>query len=196
MRSTKSVWTAKFGYIVSSLLLCALGAALIVHPSFSATALCALMGALLICYGIFKVIGYWSKDLFRLAFQFDLAFGILMIAVGLIMVIRPSQMLALVNLVIGILVLADGLFKIQIALDSKAFGIKAWWLIMALAAAAVVFGILLMVDPFASSALLMILLGISLLAEGILNFCVMICTVKIMKNQIPDTTKLQHEEEP
>lgn len=196
MRSTKPVWTAKFGYIVSSLLLCALGAALIVHPSFSATVLCALMGALLICYGIFKVIGYWSKDLFRLAFQFDLAFGILMIAVGLIMVIRPSQMLTLVNLVIGILVLADGLFKIQIALDSKAFGIKAWWLIMALAAAAVVLGILLMVDPFASSALLMILLGISLLAEGILNFCVMICTVKIMKNQIPDTTKLQHEEEP
>ena len=196
MRSTKPVWTAKFGDIVSSLLLCALGVALIVHPSFSATALCALMGTLLICYGIFKVIGYWSKDLFRLAFQFDLAFGILMIAVGLIMVIRPSQMLTLVNLVIGILVLADGLFKIQIALDSKAFGIKAWWLIMALAAAAVVLGILLMVDPFASSALLMILLGISLLAEGILNFCVMICTVKIMKNQIPDTTKLQHEEEP
>ena len=32
--------------------------------------------------------------------------------------------------------IADGLFKIQIAVDAKRFGIQAWWLILVLAALA------------------------------------------------------------
>ena len=35
--------------------------------------------------------------------------------------------------VLGVAVLADGLLKIQIALDSKRFGISKWWLILAVA---------------------------------------------------------------
>lgn len=187
MHPTKPIWAAKTGYIIMSLLLCTLGIVLILHPEVSAKALCILTGVMLIGYGIFKVIGYLSKDLFRLAFQFDLAFGLLVVVIGLIMVLHPTHMITLVNFVLGIIILADGLFKVQIAIDSKKFGIRKWWLITVLAIIAGTFGTLLVIDPFSNSKLLMIMLGISLLAEGFLNFCVMLLTVKIIKNQYPES---------
>lgn len=192
MHPTKPIQTAKIGYIIMSLLLCILGIIIIIHPEISANALCILIGGLLFCYGIFKVIGYLSKDLFRLAFQYDLAFGLLVVTVGLIMILHPTHMIMLVNFVLGIIILADGLFKVQIAIDSKKFGIRKWWLITILAVIAVTLGILLMIDLFANTNLLMIMLGCALLAEGFLNFCVMLLTVKIIKNQYPEANNKEY----
>ena len=50
-------------------------------------------------------------------------------------------------IVFGIPVLADGLFKIQIALDAKRFGIEKWWIVMLLAALTCVIGLLLVIRP-------------------------------------------------
>ena len=82
--------------------------------------------------------------------------------------------------------LCDGLFKIQIAIDSKPFGIKTWWLILALAVIAVAAGILLIIRPAEAARVLTVFLGISVLADGILNLIVAIFTVKIIDHQLPD----------
>ena len=39
---------------------------------------------MLIVYGLIKILGYFSRDIYCLAFQFDLAFGVLLAAVGII----------------------------------------------------------------------------------------------------------------
>ena len=145
MRSTVPMRTAKIGcYIVSALQL-ALGVILIAAPELSANVLCYLLGACLLVTGITRIIGYLSRDLYRLAFQFDLAFGILTAAIGLLLLLRPKAVINLVLLVCGILILTDGLFKIQIALDARGFGIRRWWLILMAAVAAGGFGLLLIV---------------------------------------------------
>lgn len=46
------------------------------------------MGIMLILYGAIKISGYFTRDAFCLAFQFDLAFGILLMAVGVILIAR------------------------------------------------------------------------------------------------------------
>ena len=84
-----------------------------------------MWGAVSIVFGIIKLMGYFSKDVYRLAFQFDLALGIAMIVLGAVEVIRPRLLLGLLPVVLGIIVLVDGLFKIQTALDSKRFGLKS-----------------------------------------------------------------------
>ena len=82
--------------------------------------------------------------------------------------------------------LADGLFKIQISVDSRRFGLRRWWLILALALLTGAAGLLLIFYPSESSVILTILLGISLLAEGILNIGTMLIAVKIIGHQQPD----------
>ena len=66
--SNKYIQAAKSGYIIVSVLLCMLGAALIADPTFSVLLLCRLSGLLLVLFGAIRIVGYVSKDLYRLAF--------------------------------------------------------------------------------------------------------------------------------
>ena len=185
MVRNNQIQTAKVGYIIISILLCILGIVLIIVPDFSLILLCRLSGILLVLFGIVKIIGYCSKDLYRLAFQYDLAFGILLSALGVIMIFRTSTMIPLLCILFGILVLADALLKIQIAIDSKNFGIQKWRLILLAAITTGVMGFLLVFCPSKSAEILMIILGLSLLAEGILNLITFLTAVKISHRMKP-----------
>lgn len=195
MRSVAPMRTAKTGYIIISSLLCVLGILLIAVPDFSVSAVGTICGAILIAFGIVRLVGYFSKDLYRLAFQYDLAFGILMITLGAIMLWHPDSLISFICITLGLSFLADGLFKIQIAIESKTFGIREWWLILALAIITVIFGGILIARPSESSRILAVLVGISMLCEGILNIGTMITAVKIIKHQQPDAVEIDYYDE-
>ena len=186
MRSVVPMKTAKIGYFVISALFCVLGVVLIAAPETSAVWLGRLLGIGMIIFGAVKLVGYFSKDLFRLAFQYDLAFGILLLALGIVTLARPNDTMRFLCFVFGIPVLADGLFKIQIALDARRFGIERWWLVLALAGLTCVIGLLLVIRPSEAVRALMVLMGISLILDGVLNMCVAWLCVKIIRNQRPD----------
>lgn len=186
MRSVAPMKTAKIGYMVLSAALCGLGLCLIAFPDFSIIAAGVICGVLLIAFGVVRLVGYFSKDLYRLAFQYDLAFGVLMLTLGVILLARPSGLLQFICFALGFSFLADGLFKVQIAIDAKGFGIGEWWLILVLAVVTVFFGAALIVRPSESSRALTILMGISMLCEGILNASTILAAVKIIRHQKPD----------
>lgn len=190
MRSVKAIRAAKTGYIIISLLFCALGILLIAVPGITAPALAGIFGALLILFGIVKMIGYFSKDLFRLAFQYDLASGLLLMVLGMIMIWKADNVMTFISVALGIYVLADGLLKIQIALDARVFGIRRWWMILAMAVAAGLIGCMLIVYPAKSAGVLAVLLGCSVLAEGILNLLTVLLAVRIIRHQWPDRMEL------
>ena len=177
---------AKHAYITISVIMLVLGLVLLIWPKMSLSVLCYLIGAMLIIGGVVKLVGYFSKDLFRLAFQYDLAFGGLLIALGIIVLVNPEHLLSFFCIVIGIAVLCDGLFKIQIAIDSKPFGIRTWWLILLFAVITVAAGVLLIIRPAQAARMLTVFLGISVFADGILNLIVAVFTVKIIDHQLSD----------
>ena len=191
MRSTAPMKAAKTGYIVVSALLCVLGLVLIIFPSFSAEAFGIIAG---IMFGAVRLVGFFSRDLYRLAFQYDLPFGILLVALGVVFLLHPQSLVSFICISLGLYIMADGLFKIQIALEAKRFGIGQWWLILALALVTGALGLVLLLNPAGGSRLIMILLGISLLSEGVLNFSTVITAVKIVKNQQPDSIDVEFEE--
>ena len=184
------MWVAKTGYIVMSLVFCAAGIACIANPGLSAAVIGRVLGAAMILFGAVKLVGYCSRDLYRLAFQYALGFGLLLIALGALVLLRPAGVLDFLFTALGIAVLTDGLYKVQIAVDAKRFGIPTWWLTLALAVAAGLIGLALVFRPWDSARLLTILLGTALLAEGILNLCVAVCTVKIVNHQQPDVIEV------
>lgn len=186
MRSVGPMRAAKTGYIIMSVLLCLLGVALLIRPDASVRLIGRLLGIGMILFGAIKLAGYLSRDLFRLAFQYDLAFGILLMALGVITLANPDETIGFLCVMYGILMLADGLFKVQITLDAKSFGISRWWAILLAAAATVVLGVLLVLRPGDGAQVLAMLLGASLLVDGVLNLIVALLTVKIIKHQRPD----------
>ncbi len=186
MRSVTPMKTAKIGYIVLSAVLCVLGLVLILFPEFSASMLGVACGIVLILFGIVKLVGYFSRDLYRLAFQYDLACGCLLILLGAVMLLRPDSLLNFICVALGIYILTDGLFKIQIAVDARRFGLRRWWLILTEAILAAILGLVLIFRLTDSTRVLTVFLGITMLAEGILNLSTVITAVKIVKNQKPD----------
>ena len=186
MRSVAPMKTAKIGYIVMSVLFCVLGVVLLFTPDVSALWIGRLLGIGLILFGAIKLVGYFSRDLFRLAFQYDLAFGLLLMVLGIVTLSHPGDALSFLCVMFGIPVLADGLFKIQIAMDSRQFGIRNWWLVLALAALTCVVGVVLVFRPMTGVRALTALMGLSLLCDGVLNLSVALCTVKIVDYQRPD----------
>ena len=186
MRSVAPMKTAKIGYIVMSVLFCVLGVVLLFTPDVSALWIGRLLGVGLILFGAIKLVGYFSRDLFRLAFQYDLAFGLLLMVLGIVTLSHPGDALSFLCVIFGIPVLADGLFKIQIAMDSRQFGIRNWWLVLVLAALTCVVGVVLVFRPMTGVRALTALMGLSLLCDGVLNLSVALCTVKIVDHQRPD----------
>lgn len=78
----------------------------------------------------------------------------------------------------------DGVFKIQTALDARQFGLKAWWVVLVLAICSGGFGLLLIVNPFEGAVALMILLGVTMVVDGIQNLLVVLYTVQTTREEM------------
>lgn len=194
MRRVAPMKAAKISYIVMSALSCLLGAVLFVEPEISVLWLGRLLGIGMILFGIVKLVGYFSRDLFRLAFQYDLAFGVLLIALGMVALLSPNEAMSFLCVLLGITILADGLFKVQMSVDSKRFGLRRWWLVLLLAVLTCAIGVILIFRPGAGASVLTMLLGLSLFLDGVLNLCVAICTIKIVAHQQPDVIEVDYED--
>lgn len=186
MRSVLPMRLAKGGYILMSVLFCVMGGVMLLMPESAAAWLGRLLGIALVVFGGVKLLGYFSRDLFRLAFQYDLAFGLLLIVLGAVVLSHPHDTLSILAVGCGIPALTDGLFKVQISLDARRFGIRSWWLILVLAVLNCLLGALLMFRPDVGVTALTMLLGASLLLDGAMNLSVALCTVKIVTHQQPD----------
>ena len=152
---------AKAAYISTCAAIAVIGLILILFPEISMLAVCYMLGIAAIVFGIVKITGYFSADPYGLAFQFDFAFGIIAILLGLVVIIHPGNIMALVPVIMGIYFMIDGIMKIQTAVDAKRFGVKSWWLILVSAIVTGGIGILLLVNPFESAVALTVLLGIT-----------------------------------
>lgn len=179
MSENKWVHLAKYGYLVMAGMMIALGITLFVSPAFSAALLCSLGGWGLILFGLVKLVGYCSKDLYRLAFQHDLAAGALIIVLGLAVVLCPDRMVQMIFVLLGLCILADALLKIQISIDAKVFGIRQWWWILTVAVVTGIAGLILLFRPGRSAQGVMSILGPALVTEGILNLITVLSSVKV-----------------
>ena len=181
MRSVKFMRAAKTSYIVLSALYCVFGVLLIAVPDFSMKLLGILVGCMMIGFGAVKLMGYFSRDLYRLAFQFDLALGIASLIFGFVMIFRTGYAIEFLAGLIGVFMLIDAVFKIQTAIEANRFGIERWWMILVIALIVAVIGVLLLIQPFRATGVITRLIGLNLCLDGILNLYVVQSTVKTIR---------------
>lgn len=167
----------KNAYIVSDLCLIAVGVLLFFCPSMALNIMCKIFGAVLVLLGIVKVLGYYTKDIFQLAFQFDFALGIISVILGIMLITRTTYRVDTLSVGVGIFILVDGTLKIQTASDARRFGIEKWWYILIIALAVSIVGLLLLAIPFQTASTVTRIMGINLILDGILNILVVQSTV-------------------
>ena len=141
-----------------------------------------LIGTGLLLFGAVRLLGYLARDLYRLAFRMTCpwvwgcpARGRAIMAAGgrqRVFIRQPC-----------VFCLLDALFKGRAARQAGRFGIRCWRWLCLLAAGGLLAALWLLVAPWGGQKPL----GAALLAEGLLHVGMAAGTIKIIRNQVPDS---------
>ncbi len=162
-----AVGPARAASVAASAALAALGLVYAAGEGMSSGALCRACGGVFVLAGLSRAAGYLSDDLYKLAFQHDLAFGGLLAVLGAALALRRDVPPEAVCTLAGGCSLTDGLLKVQTALDGKRFGLGGWGAILSAALAACAAGLLAVLRAWRGGAL-RAPTGCALVCEGAL----------------------------
>ncbi|MDO4547490.1 MAG: DUF308 domain-containing protein [Clostridia bacterium] len=152
--------------------------AIAVYPQMAAPTLCRVIGAIAIFTGAVKLYGYFSYDLYRLAFQYDLALGAFSVLLGMGMLFFPGRFVEAIGMAVGLFVTGDGLFSVQTAVEAKRFGLSKWWVVLMGGTIASVFAVLLVFNWSQPAILPARLSGITLALDGFQNIITALVTIR------------------
>lgn len=164
----KEIWkTIKWNTTVSALICVCAGIALFVWPDLFTLMACRAIAMLLIIVGAIHLLSYLleRRESFRL--QADLAIGAVLFALGLWMSLSPGFFISLIPLVLGAVVLVHGIQDIRYGLDLKKTVYEYWWTAVIFGVFSVLFGLVMITNPFDSASALTMLVGVALIYDGI-----------------------------
>lgn len=159
----KQIKIARAGYILVSILFYILGLVCITALYITPRAAAVMAGTVLIAYGVIKITGYLSRELYCLAFQYDFACGFFLIVLGIVVLLIGSRFNGYFLYGLGFLILLDSLLCIQTSVEAKSFGLPSWSMILASSILTGTLGVVLIVTNTRLVA------GCSLLAEGFMR---------------------------
>lgn len=178
--SNAVVRSAKIINIISASLMAVAGVLLMTVDSMEEVlAQRILLGILFGLTGAARLFGFFSNDLYRLAFQYDFAFGILCELMTLLLVLAPEQNYGVMHMLLVMYALFDALLKVQMSMDARRFGMKCWGVILGTALAVGVAG------AFAAAAIQtelirgLVMVGFALCLSGVENCWITAYTVRI-----------------
>lgn len=170
---------AKISNLIIYSFMVAVGLAMLIFREIPTNVETIILSVLCILVGGAKILGYFSNDLYRLAFQFDLAIGLFLAIIGVLtLVVGNKDPLGTVRL-FGIYIFIDGLLKLQTAIDAKKFGIARWLVILLTAILMVGVGIVGLLASYLEQISQLIVLDVSLMLDGLVNIWITAYTVRI-----------------
>ena len=178
MRRANILKEAKITHLVASAVLFLTGMTLIAWADIAPLTVRYLVAVGFVVIGLARVLGYFANDLYRLAFQYDLAIGSLSVILAVLILIYPNNLMVILPFGIGIYVLSDALLKLQTAIDAKLFGMRQWVGLLTASLIACAAGVIALIvsmslqEPTA-------LVGITIAADGALNFFNTMATVRV-----------------
>lgn len=177
------VKSAKIVHLCSAVIFLVAGLLLALVPDFEDSGVFrnTIVGVASILIGAAGIYGYFSNDMYRLAFQLDFALGIFNVIFGILLIINPVQLSVLLPTAVSILTLLDGGNKSQMALEGKQFGINKWYLVLVSAILEIAAGVVLILLAYHELDV-RAWMGVAMGLVGVTNFWTTMYTVRVRKN--------------
>lgn len=174
------VKSAKIINVISAALMSLAGLLLLVIPTLEVSyAQRILFGCLFGLTGAAKLFGYFSNDLYRLAFQFDFAIGVFCELLVVLIFLLPETTFNYLPALVSVYILLDGLLKLQTSLDARRFGMRRWLIILLTALLLCLGGIFAVYTRFADLLHSVAIVGAVLIADGLENIWITAYTVRV-----------------
>lgn len=167
----------------SSLIYILMGLALIMKPALVEDVFCYLLAAAAIIIGLIKLVSYMATKVeTRIAEDTNgFAIGISLILLGLFVLMKSTMFIILVPFVLGFMITFKGIEGMQNVLNLKKFGFGYQKGVMIVSLVITIFGIIVMVNPFSTMKILLVMLGIGLLSSGVFDLIADIVFTKTLK---------------
>lgn len=169
---------AKIINICAGAVMIAVGAVLCIVGTENLYAIKMLIAVMSLILGAAKILGYFSNDVYRLAFQFDLAIGALYIVLGVMSFFLYENILITISVAAGVFVIVDALLRLQTAIDLKRFGMKGWQAMIIAGTFVALTGICIIVAAN-RNFMVNVVLGAAFIADGMLDVWTTVHTVKV-----------------
>lgn len=160
--------SVKWNLVLAALAYVVLGVVLLVWPDTTGNVLCTLLGILLLGYGIFQIIGFFTRgDEGWGSGAVYLLVGLCAVALGVLALSDPEKVLSILPVALGAVVVVDSCMSLKRAFQLKELRMERWWVVALLAVVTLLFGLVVMFNPFQSAILVTRIVGGVLIYQGI-----------------------------
>ena len=170
----------KWNSIINSVLMIVLGFILIFYPGLS-------LGILTTLIAVLAIVGrYFTYDLKESYYRNDFLFGIIAVTLGALILYKPAFFISIIPFILGIVIIFSGFAKLQDGIDAKRLGYSNSLLYIILAIIDIIFGIVILFDPFGAANVMFIIIGFGLIYSGISDLFVTFYLSKKFKDYYKD----------
>lgn len=148
----------------------ALGAAMLIMPDFFLTVVCYVVGALLIAYGVINIISCLRKHVMQV---FIIMASVVVMGVGIFVITQPRAISSILPIIFGIILVLDGILNIRHGIGLRKFGAPGSITVIVLGLITVVFGAVILFNPYTTAKMTFRLIGVGLVYSSISDFLVL-----------------------
>lgn len=140
------------------------GMLVMIWPAQTSMLLCRALAFILLIMGIANILTYLADQQGR---RFMLFVGGILTVLGLVILVRPSLILQILSIVIGVVLILHGLKDMQLVAQGKEYEEKQWWLPSLFSTVTIVLGVSIIWNYLQTAVVIMWLLGLALVFDGI-----------------------------
>ncbi len=164
-----------------SVLCILLGVILVAFPDTTMKTVCYIFAGCLLIVGLYYVIAYFRKDLMEAYYQYDLVIGMVIVAIGICIILKVDAVIAMIPMLMGIVVFANGIVKLQHAIDLKRAHFRGWVYVLVFALLCIAISIVLLLEPKSMAAIFTRLVGIGFIFGGVTDIITLFFLTKQIK---------------
>jgi len=170
-------WNSVFGKVVMCVCEITAGVLLLLNPLGFTTGIIKVAGVLLSVAGIFSIYKYFRTEPFEAHKEQGLVKGISGILSGLFCVFNTKWFILtfpLMTVVYGIIILFTGILRVQWAVDMLRMKNGKWQMAAGGAAVSLVLSGIILLNPFATTAVLWTFVAVSLITGAVIDLVVLV----------------------
>ena len=169
-------WTS----IITSLAFTVLGIIIAYNPNTTFQIISYVLGAILIAYGVLKVIEYFKVKGSYDLYNYELVYGIIACLLGIVVIVASGMIEALLRILIGIWIVYSGAMRLGLAMKLQKLDAdnKIWVPVLLIALAMLICGLYIIAVP----GTVMMTIGIIMVVYGIMDIIEEVIFIRNVKD--------------
>ena len=170
-------------FIISSILVLVVGLVMVIFPEISMETIGIIAAAYMITHGIVLIYLELLANKYYLPFDGILP-GVFSILMGVVLCYKPSILPVVFTIIFGLWIIASSINFIKVALHLRNTRLP-WVQILIFGILDLIIGIVLLINPFASTVSIVVFTGIMLIVHSVID----IIDMSIIKKEVKEISK-------